>query len=166
MKRKRVKVKVRPISGAAKPPFEECWYCELNADPGAEAKIVLSKFEDGFQYFDSEPEQRKRIVTQVEIPRCVECQIAHDKVGDLFWKIMLFCFAGVVILGVYLGIFTEALSWWTYLLIGLALSGAVIGIAIGTSRNLFTLPKNIKKLDDVEDQSQVQALLLKGWKFK
>lgn len=166
MKSKRTKAKPKPVIPVPKPKFEQCWYCELNADAGAEAAIVLTKLDDDFQYFDSEPEEKKQIVTQVEIPRCVECKTAHDKVENPLWLPLLFCFAGVALLGIYLGIFIKALPWWTYTLIGLAVSGAVIGIAIAASRNLLMVPGNIKELNDVKDRKEVQALISKGWKVK
>ena len=163
-----MKVKTKPAVPTPTTKFEQCWYCELNADAGAEAILVLTKTDDDFQYFDSEPEEKEQIVTQVEIPRCIECKTAHNKVkfDDPLWLTLFVCFAMVALLGVYLGIFIKALPWWTYTIIALAVSGAVIGIAIAVSLNLLFLPKNIKELTDVKDQKEVQALLLKGWKVK
>lgn len=166
MKSKRAKAKHRPVTAVKKPTPEQCWYCELNADAGAEATIVLTKPDDDFKYFAADPEEEKLIATQVEIPRCAECQAAHKKVEDPLWMTLLLGFAAVALLGIYLGIFIKTLSWWTYLAIGLGVSGAVIGIAVGASRNLFTLPGNIKELSDVKKEKQVQALITKGWTIK
>lgn len=170
MRSKRAKPKIRPVRASGgtnnKPSPEKCWYCGFNADAGAEAAILLTKPDEDFQYFISDPEQVKQIITQVEIPRCSECEIAHNKVNDPRWKSLVFCLAGVVLLGVYAGIFIKTLSWWTYLAIGLGVSGAVIGIGIGVSRNFFMLPGNIRSLYDVNEQKQVQELLLKDWKVK
>lgn len=166
MKSKRAKAKLKPITGVKIPANEQCWYCEFNADAGAEAAILLTKPDDNFQYFASDSEEKKLLITQVEIPRCAECKIAHDKVNNPRWKSLFFCLAGIALLGAYLGIFIKTLSWWTYLVIGLGVSGAVIGIGIGVSRNFFMLPGNIRSLYDVAEQKQVQALLLKDWKVK
>lgn len=167
MKRKRARARISPIKAVGnKPPPEKCWYCGLNADQSAEAAILLTKPDDDFQYFISDPEEKKQIITQVVIPRCVECKMAHDKVNDPRWMRLFSCLAGVALLGVYLGIFIKRLPWWIYLVIGLFVSGAVIGLAIGVNRNLFMLPGNIKPLYEVEKQKEVQALLLKDWKIK
>ncbi len=168
MKTKRAKKKARisPLQAGIKPPPEKCWYCGLNADAGAQAAIVLTKPDDDFQYFISDPEEEKKIATQVEIPRCAECQIAHHKVDDPRWISLLFCLAGVALLGVYFGIFIKTFSWWVYLVIGLVVSAAITGIAIGANRNLLTLPGNIKPLSNAENHPEVHKLELKGWKIK
>jgi len=166
MKRKRAKARISPIKPGNKPPPEKCWYCGLNADASAKAAIHLTKPDDDFKYFISDPEEKKQIVTQVEIPRCVECEIAHNKVNDPRSTRLLVCLVGIALLGVYLGIFIKRLPWWIYLVIGLVVSGAVIGLANGVNRNLFTLPEKMKELNDVEKQKDVQALLVKGWTIK
>jgi hypothetical protein len=167
MKSRRAKAKIRPVKAAVnKPPPEKCWYCGLSADAGAEAAILLTKPDEDFRYFLPDPEEVKQIITQVEIPRCIECKTAHNKVDDPRWTGLFSCLAGVALLGIYLGIFVKRLPWWIYLVIGLFVSGAVIGLAIGANRNLFMLPGNIKPLHAVETQKEVQALLLKDWKIK
>ena len=133
---------------------------------GAEAAIILTKPDNDFQYFIPEPDEGKSLVTSVSIPRCVECKIAHDKVGNLGWSMLFYCFIGCALLGVYFGIYEKTLSWWVYLASGLGVSGSVIGIGILIKHNCLTLPDNIKKVDDVEKEPQVQALLSKGWKIK
>lgn len=169
MKSKRAKAKIRPVKaggGGIKPPPEKCWYCGLNADAGAEAAILLTKPDKDFRYFIPDPEEVKQIITQVEIPRCADCKTAHDKVNDPRWMRLFCCLAGVALLGVYSGIFIKKFPWWIYPVIGLFVSGAVIGLAIGVNRNLFMLPGNMKELNDVKKQKEVQALLLKDWKIK
>jgi hypothetical protein len=166
MKSKRAKAAGRPISGGKKPGFEQCWYCELNADAGAEAAIILTKPDNDFQYFIPEPDEGISLVTHVTIPRCVECKIAHDKFGNLGWAMLFFCLIACALLGVYFGIYEKTLSWWGFLASALGVSGSVIGIAIGIKHNFFMLPDNIKRVDDVEKEPQVQALVSKGWTIK
>jgi len=166
MKSKRAKTKISPIKGVKPTAPEKCWYCGFNADAGAEAAILLTKPDDDFQYFAPDPEEKKQIITQVEIPRCIECKTAHNKVSDPRSMRLFICLTGIALLGIYLGIFIKRLPWWIYSVIGLFVSGAVIGLAIGVNRNLFMLPGKMKPRNDVEKQKEVQALLLKDWEVK
>lgn len=149
-----------------KPAFERCWYCELNADAGAQAAILLTKPDNDFRYFMPDPDEVKSIVTRVEIPRCVECKNAHDKVGNPGRALLFFGFAGCALLGAYFGIYEKTLSGWGYLASALGVSGSVLGIAIVIKRSFFMLPNNVKRFDDVEKQPQVAALAAKGWTIK
>ena len=167
MKSKRAKAKRSPVGGVTKPVSKQCWYCEFKADPGAEAVILLAKPDDDFQYFAADSEEEKKLIfTQVEIPRCVECKTAHDKLDNPRRAMIFFSLLGIILLGGYFGIFGKTLSLYSYLVIALGVSGAVIGIALGARRNFFTLPGHMKDFQDVRDQTDVKALLAKNWKVK
>src|ERR1043165_7917785 len=71
-----------PISVGKKTKFEQCWYCDLNADAGAEAGVILTKPDDDFTYYIPRSEKVTTLSTSVSIPRCVECKIAHNKVDN------------------------------------------------------------------------------------
>jgi hypothetical protein len=162
----RARTKSKPVGGLQKPANEQCWYCELTADAGAEATVILKKTNADFQYLVSDPDQEEIFFTQVEIPRCVECKIAHNKLENPRWNTLLFCSVVIVLLGVYFGIFIKTLSWWIYPVIGLLVSAAIAGIALGASRNHFSLPGKIKHIIEVREHEQVRELLSKGWKVK